>query len=112
MNLLEFHAEELINKTVDLALDGDIQALRFCLERLIPKASSQHIQLELQEFNTGLNDDLSSIGKKIIDAISNGAISLESGNQLMGILDFQRKLIEHIDMSRKLEEIIQAQNLT
>ena len=34
--LLEPHADALVNKAVELALAGDPQALRLCLERLIP----------------------------------------------------------------------------
>jgi len=33
IRLLEDNAENLINKLVECALDGDVQALRFCLER-------------------------------------------------------------------------------
>lgn len=36
--LLEPHAEALVNKTVELALNGDSNALRLCIDRLIPKA--------------------------------------------------------------------------
>lgn len=57
---------------------------------------------------------ISIIGNKIIDAIINGAISPESGDHLICILDSQRKLIEQgdIDMSRKLGKIIKSQNFT
>lgn len=36
--LLEPHAEALVNKAVELALNGDSNALRLCIDRLIPKA--------------------------------------------------------------------------
>lgn len=39
--LLEPHAESLINKAVELALNGDSHALRLCIERLIPKAKDK-----------------------------------------------------------------------
>lgn len=100
--LLEPHAENLINKTVELALDGDVNALRLCIERLIPKAVHQKIQIDAQ--NIG-DENLSMIGKKVIAAISTGDIAPEDGRQLMIILDSQRKLIEHTDIMRKLEEL-------
>jgi hypothetical protein len=34
--LLEPHAPELVEKAVELALEGDATALRMCLDRLIP----------------------------------------------------------------------------
>ena len=41
IKLLEPHAEAIVQKTVDLALLGDANALRLCMERLIPKASDR-----------------------------------------------------------------------
>jgi len=35
------HAEQLINKTVELALSGDTVALRLCVERLVPKITDR-----------------------------------------------------------------------
>lgn len=35
--LLEPHAERLIEKVVELALAGDISALKICIDRLIPR---------------------------------------------------------------------------
>ena len=45
--LLEPHAEELINKVVELAKAGDINALRLCFERLIPKPKEEAIEVDL-----------------------------------------------------------------
>ena len=103
--LLEPHAKGLINKTVELALDGDVNALRLCIERLIPKATSQQIQMDLKGVDTENFDSLSVIGKNVIAAISTGDMTPDDGRQLMGILDSQRKLIEHTDIMRKLEEL-------
>jgi hypothetical protein len=34
--MLEPHAEELVQKARDMAMEGDSTALRLCLERLVP----------------------------------------------------------------------------
>lgn len=103
--LLESHAENLINKTVELALEGDVNALRLCIERLIPKTTSQPIQFELNTIDLENINNLSMLGKIIISSVTSGFILPEEGQKLMEIIDSQRKLIEHIDMSRKLDEI-------
>ncbi|WP_131778378.1 DUF5681 domain-containing protein [Legionella bozemanae] len=103
--LLEPHAENLINKAVELALEGDVNALKLCLDRLLPRIISQPVQFDMNDFDAENIDNLSAIGKKIILAISVGNLSPEEGQRLMNILDDQRKLIEHVDMSRKLDEI-------
>lgn len=103
--LLEPHAEKLINKTVELALEGDVNALRLCIERLIPKSTSQPIQFEFNAIDLENINNLSLLGKTIISSVSSGFILPEEGQKLMDIVDSQRKLIEHVDMSRKLDEI-------
>jgi hypothetical protein len=103
--LLEPHAEMLVNKTVELALDGDVNALRLCIERLIPKATSHQIELDINDLDLENLDSLSVVGKKIITAIASGIISPDDAGQIMVILDAQRKLIEHVDIIRKVNEI-------
>ena len=110
--LLEPHAENLINKVVELALDGDVNALKLCIDRLLPRITSQPVHINMNEFDIENIDNLSAIGKKIISAISTGNISPEEGQKLMSILDDQRKLIEHVDMSRKLDEISEYYQLS
>lgn len=103
--LLEPHAEKLINKTVELALSGDVNALRLCIDRLIPKATNQQIQIDLQDLDIGCSSNLSTIGKKIFDATTNGTITSDDGKQLMSILDSQRKILEHIDFDRRISNL-------
>jgi len=109
---LEPHAENLINKAVELALEGDVNALKLCVDRLLPRITSQPVEFDMSEFDIENIDNLSVIGKKIISAIYIGSISPEEGQRLMNILDNQRKLIEHVDMSRKLDEISEHYQLS
>lgn len=103
--LLEAHAEKLIDKTVELALDGEVNALRLCIERLIPKATSQQVEIDIKDFDIENLDNLSAVGKQIITATTSGIISPDEARQMMGVLDAQRKLVEHVDMGKKLDEL-------
>ncbi|HAT8315134.1 TPA: DUF5681 domain-containing protein [Legionella pneumophila] len=83
IKLLEPHAEQLINKMVEKALEGDPNALRLCIERLLPKAKHNLIESDLptlEEHNYMetiesilqemlLGNIASDEGKKIIDLI-------------------------------------------
>jgi len=44
--LLEPHAEELVLRAVNMALEGDITALKMCLDRLIPAYRSEEVAIE------------------------------------------------------------------
>lgn len=43
-SLLEPHAPALVQKVVEKALNGDMQALKICIDRLIPPAKVQNEQ--------------------------------------------------------------------
>ena len=108
--MLSFHCHCLLKVT--LALEGDVNALKLCVDRLLPRITSQPVEFDMSEFDIENIDNLSVIGKKIISAIYIGSISPEEGQRLMNILDNQRKLIEHVDMSRKLDEISEHYQLS
>lgn len=110
VKLLEPYTEKLIDKTVQLALDGDVNALRLCLERLIPKATSQSIQFDI-DVDIKNTDNLSVIGRKIVKAVGKGELTLDEGQKLFGLLDKQRNLIEFTDLIKKVEQIEEAMKI-
>lgn len=56
--LLEPHAEALINKAVELALAGDSNALRLCMERLIPKVKEDIAKIVIPDSTALTNDQM------------------------------------------------------
>src|SRR6266478_4161588 len=45
--LLEGEAERLVREAIDRAMDGDVLAMRLCLERILPVLRGRRIQLDL-----------------------------------------------------------------
>jgi hypothetical protein len=104
-NILDSHAEDLVQKAIEMALDGDSHALKLCIERLIPKVTSQPIHFDLGKVDGKKPDNLSLIGLDILMAISFGELRLDDAQKLFGILDKQRHLIEFTDLVSKIQEI-------
>lgn len=104
-HILDSHGEMLINKTIEMALDGDAQALRLCIERLMPKVTSQFVQFDIGEIDIENTDKLSAIGRKIVKSITQGELTLEDAQKLFVILDKQRLLVEFTDLVSKVEKI-------
>lgn len=112
IRLLEDNAENLINKLIELSLDGDVQALRFCLERFLPKASSnQYVQIDLQGLDTQLSKSLPMIGKKIIDDTASGVLSVQDGNQFMQLINAQKEFLAQEELDRRLDELESCQRI-
>lgn len=104
-NVLDLHAEDLVKKAIEMALDGDAHALKLCIERLVPKVTSQPIQFDLGKVDEKNTDSLSTIGQDVLMAISRGELTLDDAQKLFVILDKQRHLIEFTDLVSKVKEI-------
>mgnify|MGYP003986656447 CR=1 len=72
--ILEGDAEALSRKAVEMAIGGDIQALRLCLERIVPRAKDAPISgLKLPELNSA---------EDVLEAITLVARMLSEGELL------------------------------
>ena len=80
--MLDPHAEALIAKMIELALEGDVTALRLCMERLIPKASRESTGIEFQKDPSKLKDD-------ILRAALEGRISIDDAERLGHLVSTQ-----------------------
>ena len=106
--LLEVHAEEIIAKVVEMARDGDIQAIKLCLERLIPKIQGTATPLNIE--STDNAQQLLLAGTEVCSAVFNGEISPVEGYHLTHVLEAQRKLIETLELEKRLRELERANN--
>lgn len=85
--LLEPHAEALIARMIALALDGDVMALRLCIERLIPKMQYKPTGIE---FPNELNKrNLPKLMDEILRAAFDGRISIEDAERLKRLITDQ-----------------------
>ncbi|MBI2786149.1 MAG: hypothetical protein HYX60_07555 [Legionella longbeachae] len=86
-NLLESHAEQLINKVVELALDGDSIALRLCIERLLPKAKQKGIELDqtiINQQGVGSHNEVISL---ILNEVLAGNIIPDEGKKIISLIE-------------------------
>jgi hypothetical protein len=90
--LLESRAEDLLNKLLEVALAGDVNALRFCVERLIPKAHHEPLDIDL---TMNINDQrIRKIKNKILNSALSGLISFSDADKIIKLLDDQNKKAE------------------
>lgn len=85
--LLEPHAEKLVSKIIALALEGDVNALRLCIERLIPKVQYKATGIELPTKLTPNN--MNQLRDEILRAAFAGHISTEDAERLKKMISDQ-----------------------
>ncbi len=90
---------EIIEQMVNKAKEGDVQAARLLLERVIPplKAMEQSV-----EFHLPADATLAEHGEIIIQSVAEGILSPGQGQALLSGLGAQARLIEITDLEQRI----------
>jgi hypothetical protein len=105
-NLLDGEGEALTRKAIELAKNGDLMAIKLCLDRICPPRKSRLINIDLPAVDTG--GGVSQAQAVVIQAVGEGKIALDEGQALSSILEARRKALEtqdHEERLNKLEEL-------
>jgi hypothetical protein len=101
--LLDGEGEALTRKAIELAKDGDLTALKLCLERICPPRKSRPINIDLPAVDTG--EGVSQAQAVVVQAVGEGEITPDEGQVLSSILEARRKSIETADIELRLEKL-------
>jgi len=104
--LMEGEADGLTRKAIELALNGDIQALRLCLDRICPPRKDRPIFLKLPKVET-IPDIVIAIGATL-EAVATGDITPSEGQSVAGLLESKRKAIETEELERRIMRLEEA----
>jgi uncharacterized protein DUF5681 len=93
--LLDGEAEALTRKAVELALGGDLMALRLCLERVIPLRRGQPLDFEIRKL-TCMEDATGAIAD-IVAATASGEITLSEAAEFTKLIELYVKSWETLE---------------
>ena len=102
-SLLEGEAEQVTRKVIELALAGDITALRLCLERLIPPRKDRPIHLPLPPIENV--QQISLAMARVSAAIGEGEITPTEGEVLSNILAANKDVMVTADLERRMDDL-------
>jgi hypothetical protein len=100
---LEGEAEALTRKAIEMAMNGDVVALRLCLERAAPIRKGRPVVVDLPPVETA-RDVVGAVGA-IVDAVGEGTLTPDEGHTLASILDTHRRAIETQDLEARLATV-------
>lgn len=104
MVLLEGEVEALSRKAVDMALGGDIQALRLCLERIVPRAKDAPISgLKLPELNSA--EDVLGAITLVARMLSEGELLPSEASSVCAVLEQYRRHYEVTEIEIRLKKL-------
>ena len=104
LSLIEDEGEKLARKAVELALDGDLPALKLCMDRLLPPAKERPLEaFSLPQLNDqrSVLDALDTIANKL----SLGELLPAEATSICKVLEQYRKHFETTELSERLETL-------
>ena len=102
-SLLDGQGEALTQKAVELALAGDIQALRICLERILPPRKDRPVAFELPPIKTA--HDAAIAGSAILAAVSSGELTPTEAGDVSRLLETFVKAFEMAELAERIERL-------
>ena len=101
--LIDDAAEQLTRKIIERANQGDSQALRWCLDRVLPMRRDRTVDLELAPAQN--SEELMANLRSILAAVGEGRITPAEGQSLTGILNSQAQMFELAAVEQRLQEL-------
>jgi hypothetical protein len=98
--LLEGEAEALTRKAIKMALEGDLSALRLCIERLLPPSRERRIAFELPKVETAA--DALKASSAILVACASGILSPSEAGAVMDLVAIHVRTLEMTEIETRL----------
>jgi hypothetical protein len=99
--LLKGEEADLVRKAIELAKAGDVQMLKFLLDRILPKERSVHVDLPAME---RADDAVDALGA-IINAVGTGQIAPDEAAALATLVATYARVINVYELESRLDKI-------
>ena len=98
--LLDGESEALTRKAVELALQGDMAALRLCLERIAPPRKDSPVTFDLPRIETAR--DAAKVASAVLASVAAGELTPSEGAHIMGLVETYRRTLETSELEARL----------
>lgn len=98
--LLDGQHEALTQKAIGKALEGDMVALRLCLDRLAPPRKDAPISIALPPVRSAA--DAVQASSAILAAVAGGEVTPDEAGRVMALLTAHRSIIEVGDLEARI----------
>jgi hypothetical protein len=101
--LLDGESEALTRKAIELALGGDITALRLCLDRLAPPRRDRHVTFELPPIKSAA--DAAVATGALVAAVAEGDLTPSEAAEVARVIEMHIKVLEAVELERRLSAL-------
>lgn len=101
LELLRSNDKKLQAKVLDMAMEGDVAALKIIADRLWPRIRAQAAAIQIDAVGEGIAEQ----GRKIIDAALSGEVTPDVLRDLLMALYAHGRLIEMTELESRLRQL-------
>jgi hypothetical protein len=101
--LLDGEAETLTRKAIDLAKQGDMAALRLCMERIVPPRKDRPVRFKMPNLETAA--DAVKAAAALVTAVASGDLTPAEAAELSKLVEGFVRAVEQHDVQRRLDKI-------
>ncbi|MFG6581580.1 DUF5681 domain-containing protein [Sulfitobacter sp. 1A12779] len=98
--MLEGQREALTQAAIDKALEGDVTALRLCLDRIAPARKDSAVSFDLPKIETA--DDAANAARAILKAVADGEVTPLEAASVMSVVEQFRRTLETTEIERRI----------
>ena len=98
--LLDGEAETLTRKAVEMALGGDVTALRLCLERIAPPRKDVPVAFALPAMQSAA--DAAAAAAAVLAAVAGGDLTPTEGAAIMALIEVYRRALETTELEARV----------
>ena len=98
--LLDGEAEEIIRRVIKKAKQGDMVALRICLDRILPPRRDRPVHFTFPELNSAT--DASKAMAAIASAVASGELTPTEAAELSSVVEAYVKAVETTEFEKRL----------
>ncbi len=104
--LFNGEAEALTRKVIEKALEGDMTALRLCLDRIAPAKKDAPVAFSMPPIQRA--DDAAKAMAGILRALADGDITPNEASSVAGVIETYRKTLETAEFEKRLQSLEQV----
>ena len=98
--MLEGQQEALTQAVIDKALEGDVTALRLCLDRIAPARKDAPVSFAMPEIETA--EDAAKAARAILKAIAEGDVTPLEAASVMAVVEQFRRTLETTEIEHRI----------
>jgi Family of unknown function (DUF5681) len=102
-NLLDGQATALTQKAIDLALAGDMAALRLCLDRILPPRKDRPVTFTLPPIDSA--QDAAATVSAVLAAVAAGEITPADAGEISKLIESYVRAFETAELAERLDRL-------